>query len=86
MYTATLAVGLTLSNNLEAIAVSKGASEIAGYVAISSVATCIGCILGGHAGWRPFPSLPFPSLPFPSLPCPAGLPGWAGLAFGFSAS
>ncbi len=49
MYVINLAVGLTLSNNLEAIATSKGASMVAGYVALSSVATCMGTLLGAHA-------------------------------------
>ena len=49
MYVINLAVGLTLSNNLEAVATSKGAGLVAGYVAISSVATCLGTLLGAHA-------------------------------------
>lgn len=28
----------------------QAAGDVAGYVALSSVATCIGCILGGHLG------------------------------------
>lgn len=28
----------------------QSAGDVAGYVALSSVATCIGCILGGHLG------------------------------------
>ena len=48
MYVINLAVGLTLSNNLESIAVAKGATTVAGYVAISSVATCLGTLVGAH--------------------------------------
>ena len=48
MYVINLAVGLTLSNNLESIAVAKGAATVAGYVAISSVATCLGTLVGAH--------------------------------------
>ena len=48
MYVVNLAVGLTLSNNLESIAVAKGAATVAGYVAISSVATCLGTLVGAH--------------------------------------
>ena len=48
MYVINLAVGLTLSNNLESIAVAKGAATVAGYVAISSVATCLGTLFGAH--------------------------------------
>lgn len=48
MYVVNLAVGLTLSNNLESIAVAKGAVTVAGYVAISSVATCLGTLVGAH--------------------------------------
>ena len=49
LYVVNLGVGLTLSNNLESIAVSKGATTVAGYVALSSVATCMGTLLGAHA-------------------------------------
>jgi hypothetical protein len=49
LYVINLAVGLTLSNNLEAIATAKGAPMVAGYVALSSVATCLGTLLGAHA-------------------------------------
>ena len=49
MYVINLAVGLTLSNNLAAIAASKGAPGVAAYVALSSVATCMGTLLGAHA-------------------------------------
>ena len=48
LYVINLAVGLTLSNNLESIAVSKGATTVAGYVALSSVATCMGTLIGAH--------------------------------------
>jgi len=49
MYVINLAVGLTLSNNLAAVAASKGAPGVAAYVALSSVATCMGTLLGAHA-------------------------------------
>jgi hypothetical protein len=48
LYVINLAFGLTLSNNLESIAVAKGATVVAGYVALSSVATCMGTLLGAH--------------------------------------
>ena len=48
MYVINLATGLTLSNNLEAVATSKGAVQVAGYVALSSVATCVGTLFGAH--------------------------------------
>ncbi len=48
LYVINLAVGLTLSNNLASIAVAKGATTVAGYVALSSVATCMGTLLGAH--------------------------------------
>ena len=48
MYVINLATGLTLSNNLEGIATAKGATQVAGYVALASVATCVGTLFGAH--------------------------------------
>ena len=48
MYVINLATGLTLSNNLEGVATAKGASQVAGYVALASVATCVGTLCGAH--------------------------------------
>jgi hypothetical protein len=63
LYVINLAVGLTLSNNLESIAVAKGAPVVAGYVALSSVGTCMGTLLGAHvseAALDPHIALPRP--------------------------
>jgi len=72
LYVANLAVGLTLSNNLEAVAGSKGAAGAAPYVALGSIGTCLGCLLGAHASEAaldPPSALPRPWCLLPAFAC-----------------